>query len=58
MQYPRQQLLPRQAVPPLFKIAMPWEARGLLMLFGLVAIFLAGCVLFFVGVFFWAIITA
>jgi hypothetical protein len=56
-QYPRQQLLPRQAPPPFFKVPMAWEARGLLVLFGSLGVAVGVVGLLVAGFVLWAIIT-
>jgi hypothetical protein len=57
-QYPRQQFIPKQSPPPIFEHQMPLYLRFGLVVFSLPAIILAAVALFFVGLLFWAIVTA
>lgn len=43
---------------PLFKTAMPWSTRILLVLFGFIILIVCAIALFFLGLLFWAVITA
>lgn len=43
---------------PLFNTEMPWSTRVLLVLFGVITLVICAIALFFLGVFFWAVITA
>lgn len=58
MQYPKPQVITRVPPPPLFKHQMPFWKRYLLVLFASLAIPLGLIVLFFIGVFVWALFTA
>lgn len=43
---------------PLFRTAMPWSTRILLALFGFIILVICAIALFFLGLLFWAVITA
>jgi hypothetical protein len=43
---------------PLFRTAMPWSTRILLVLFGVILLVLCAIALFFLGLLAWAVITA
>lgn len=58
VQFPRQQLLPRQPAPPFFKHAMPLYLRFGLVVFGMVAIGVALVVLGFIALLVWATIAS